>query len=112
MAAEPLFLDSSLLIAASVEPHPSYEAAASFLDRLSRERAVTCISPQVCREFLSVLTRQPVSGKVFSVDDALLALKPWTNASTLLDEDEKVAVELLRLVRQYQVRGRQVHDCN
>lgn len=112
MAVNPIFLDTSLLIAASVEPHPSHEAAASFLDRLSAEGALVCMSPQVCREFLAVLTRQPVAGKPFTVGDALLALKQWTDVSTLLDEDATVAAELLRLIRQYQVRGRQVHDCN
>lgn len=75
MAVNPIFLDTSLLIAASVEPHPSHEAAASFLDRLSAEGALVCMSPQVCREFLAVLTRQPVAGKPFTVGDALLALK-------------------------------------
>lgn len=112
MAADLLFLDTSLLVSASIEPHPSHEAAASFLDRLLREGALTCISPQVCREFLSALTRQPVQGKILSADESLVALKRWTDASTMLDEDETVVAEWLRLVRKYQVRGKQVHDCN
>jgi len=29
-----------------------------------------------------------------------------------MDEDEKVVVELHRLVQRYQVKGKPVHDCN
>jgi predicted nucleic acid-binding protein len=82
-------------------------AQALFLDT-----SLLCISAQVCREFLVVLTRQPVSERVFRLDEALGALQLWTIACRVVDETELVLRELLSLVRQFDVRGKQIHDCN
>jgi toxin-antitoxin system PIN domain toxin len=112
MAADPVFLDTNVLVAATVATHPSHAAAVALLDRLTGEQAPLCISPQVCREFLVVLTRQPVEGRTFTVAEATASLDTWRSAASVLDEDEAVLAELLSLVRARQVRGKQVHDAN
>ncbi len=112
MAADPVFLDTSLLVAASVVQHPGSLAARGYLATLAASQTPTCLSPQVCREFMVVLTRQPVSGRTFSLAEALAALDAWRQACTLLEEDERVVREWLQLVERFQVRGKQVHDCN
>ncbi len=71
-----------------------------------------CISLQVCREFLVVLTRQPVSGRVFALSESLAALEVWLTGCRVLEEDLSVLQECLRLVRRFGVLGKQVHDCN
>lgn len=111
-AVEPVFLDTSLLIAASVGAHPGHEAARQHVASLVAAGSPLCISPQICREFLVVLTRAPVAGRVFTVDEALHALEPWRHACNLLEENERSVVECLTLIEQHQVRGKQVHDCN
>jgi len=73
--AEPVFLDTSLLVAASVRLHPGNQAARTYLAKLAERETPTCISPQVCREFLVVLTRQPVEGRRFTVEEGLAALE-------------------------------------
>jgi predicted nucleic acid-binding protein len=93
--ADPLFLDTSLIIAATVEAHPAHKAASGFVDARVAEARPMFISLQVCREFLVVLTRQPVSGRV--------CLR-WRNRSR--------RSECLRLVKQFDVHGKQVHNCN
>ncbi len=112
MAAEPVFLDTNVLVAASVDAHPSHVAAVALLDRLASEEAPLVISPQICREFLVVLTRQPVEGRTFSTEEALAALDGWRSAATVMEEDEGVLAELLALVRRFQVKGKQIHDAN
>jgi predicted nucleic acid-binding protein len=112
MAADPIFLDTNILVASSVDGHPSHAVASAFLAKLTAERAPLCISPQVCREFLSVLTRQPLEGRTFSVDESLGVIESWRSACTVLDEDVRVLAELLGLVRRHQVKGKQVHDAN
>jgi predicted nucleic acid-binding protein len=64
---EPLFLDTSLIIAATVAAHPGHAPSAAFVDAQVAEGRPLCISSQVCREFLVVLTRQPVSGRIFAL---------------------------------------------
>jgi predicted nucleic acid-binding protein len=40
------------------------------------------------------------------------ALDEWTSISTMLEENDDTVHELLRLIDQHAVRGKQVHDCN
>jgi len=69
-------------------------------------------SPQICREFLAVLTRGPVEGRIFTVDEALSVLDNARAFCAMLHESENVLVELLGLVRRHKVKGKQVHDAN
>ncbi len=112
MDGDHVFLDTSLLVAASVTPHPANLLARAYLGKLKVAHTPTCLSPQVCREFLVVLTRQPIEGQVISVGGALQALDEWKSISLILEDGEEAVAELLRLVEKYQVRGKQVHDCN
>jgi predicted nucleic acid-binding protein len=109
---EPLFLDTSLIIAATVEAHPGHRASTAFIDARVAEGRPMCISLQVCREFLVVLTRQPVSGRVFALPESLAALDVWLTGCRVLEEDSSVLQECLRLIQQFGVLGKQVHDCN
>jgi predicted nucleic acid-binding protein len=81
MAADPVFIDTNVLVAASVSAHPSHGVASAYLARLEADGAPACISGQVCREFLIVLTRQPVAGRVFTADEALAALETTMSVS-------------------------------
>jgi predicted nucleic acid-binding protein len=74
MAADLVFIDTNVLLAASVEGHPSHPVATVLLERLASEGATACLSAQVCREFLGVLTRGPIEGRSFGVDEALEVL--------------------------------------
>jgi predicted nucleic acid-binding protein len=84
--AEPIFLDTSLIVAAAVEEHPSHHPALAYIDRLKALRSPTCISPQVCREFVVVLTRKAIGPRVLPPEEALAALSDWTSSCDLLDE--------------------------
>jgi len=99
-------------VAAAVDVHPSHGVAAAFIARLVAQGSPLCISTQVCREFLVVLTRGPVEGRVFTVDEALSVLAGVRASSVLLYDDEAVLGEVLDLVRKHDVKGKQVHDAN
>lgn len=51
-----IFLDTSLIVAATVEVHPSHALAAAYIDGVVADGGALHISPQICREFLVVLT--------------------------------------------------------
>jgi len=112
MAADPVFIDTNVLVAASVTAHPSHGVASAYLARLEADGAPACINGQICREFLVVLTRQPVEGRAFTTDEALAALGTWLSACVVFEENESVLAELLELVRRHDVKGKQVHDAN
>lgn len=111
-SGDSVFLDTSLLIAATLEVHPSHHVSARTIHRLMSEDARLCISPQICREFLVVLTRQPIRGRRIELEEALATLHPWTVACTVLDELELVHHTCMDLVRRFDVHGKQIHDCN
>jgi predicted nucleic acid-binding protein len=100
----PVFVDTNVLVAASVTAHPSHGVASAYLARLAADGAPACVSGQVCREFLVVLTRQPVEGRAFTVDEALAALETWRSGCAVLDEDDAVLAELLALIRRPTMR--------
>jgi predicted nucleic acid-binding protein len=102
MAADPVFIDTNVLVAASVSAHPSHGVASAYLARVEADGAPACINGQVCREFLVVLTRQPVEGRAFSTDEALVALGTWLSACVVFEENEAVLAELLELVRRHE----------
>ena len=113
MAADSVFLDTNVLVAASAEAHPSHAAAAALVARLVADRVPLVISVQVCREFLSVMTRQPLgAARALTVAEALAALDGWRAPCAVLKEDDAVLAELLELVRKHDVKGKQVHDAN
>jgi predicted nucleic acid-binding protein len=87
--ADPLFLDTSLIIAATVEAHPTHKAASNFVDAWVAEARPMLISLQVCREFLVVLTRQPVSGRTFTLTESLAALEVWLTGCQVSRRDGK-----------------------
>jgi predicted nucleic acid-binding protein len=111
-AEREVFLDTSLIVAATVDLHPAHQSDVMYVDRAVSAGLDLCISAQVCREFLVVLTRQPVSERVFRLDEALEALKVWTTGCRVLEDNGAVLQQLLSLVQDHQVRGKQVHDCN
>jgi predicted nucleic acid-binding protein len=43
-----LFLDTSLIIAATVDVHPAHQVATSYIDKAVSDGLDLCISPQVC----------------------------------------------------------------
>ncbi len=88
MAADPVFIDTNVLVAAAVDLHPSHGVAAAYLGRIAAEGGAVCISGQVCREFLVALTRGPVEGRAFTVDEALSVLDKARSSFAVLDEDE------------------------
>ena len=113
MAAESIFLDTNVLVAASADAHPSHAMASALISRLVAERAPLAISNQVCREFLSVMTRQPLgAARTLTVEEALAALDHWRGACAVFREDETVLSEFIDLVRKHGVSGKQVHDAN
>jgi len=113
MAAEPVFLDTSLIVAASVQSHPAYLSSVSFFSQMAESGKAPCMSLQVCREFMVSLTRAPIGGQVHTTSEALAPLEDWLVAATLLLEDRSVQRHWWeRLVEKYSVCGEQMHDCH
>jgi predicted nucleic acid-binding protein len=112
MAVEPIFLDTSFLVAAMIDAHPGHAASLAYLGELVDEGTPLCASLQVCREFMVAVTRKPIGGHIYTTEEALAVLEDWLQVSALLAEDGTVAKRWEQLMERYRVLGKQAHDCN
>jgi predicted nucleic acid-binding protein len=113
MAADRLFLDTNVLLAATVPARKGHEAAQRVFLQAPRNGVTLLGSGQVLREYLAVATR-PLAANGLGLDPHVAAANADVLASRLeiLPEDASVAFELRRLVRVWGLRGRSVFDAN
>jgi len=110
--AERIFIDTNILIYASIAEAPLHQPALSRLQAYEQTGQELWISRQVLREYLSVLTRPqsftaPIP--IATLSDLIHAL---LDRFQVADETSQVTEQLLVLLNQTTVGGRQVHDAN
>lgn len=71
MAADPVFVDTNILVYNSRPSAPEHLAARSALARIEAEGAPLWISPQVMREYLAVVTRPQVNAPALTMATAI-----------------------------------------
>lgn len=112
MSAEPVLLDTNVLIYAFTEKATHHQAARALLDQAKEESANLVVVPQVVSEFYAVATnpRQMVEARkpheVLEVIRILLELP----GLTLLPTPPDVVTRWLELVNQRPVTGQKIFD--
>jgi predicted nucleic acid-binding protein len=105
------FVDTNVLVYASVEGAPLQEKARSALVRVAREGA-TRISRQILREYLAVVTRSQTWGKPLALAAAVSDAETFANRFQVLEEGQETWAMLCHLSQHCDFAGRQVHDAN
>jgi predicted nucleic acid-binding protein len=106
------FFDTNVLLAATAPGRPHHAAALRELQLGVAHRTVL-LSGQVVREYLAVATRPAAAnGLGLTRADALANVGQIVERAVLLDDDAVVREALLRLLREVECTGRQVHDAN
>lgn len=106
-----VFVDSNVLIYASIAESPFHAAAISAVERLDVEGNVGWISRQVVREYLVHMTRPDVLG-TRAVADLLQQVEMLGRHYEVADENQAVADRLIQLVYDIPVGGKKIHDAN
>ncbi len=110
--ANACIVDTNVLVYSTVSGNPWYQQAREWLAALQLEGRDLCVTTQILREYMVVLTRGDVFDKSFSVDQVLAQIHTLLLDLTVLDEP-LTALELLRkLVQRHQIRGKNIHDAN
>lgn len=113
MAADnPLFLDTNVLIYASVLEAPEHQAVRGFVERHLAQGATLYVSRQVLREYLAVLSRPQSRFQSIPKDTLLQWLAAWHDRCQVLDDTVAVMETLWRLYAETSFGGKQVHDAN
>lgn len=108
----PLFLDTNVLIYASIKEAPEHQTMRGFVEHHLEVGTPLYISRQVLREYLAVLSRPQSSFKNIPQASVLLWLKTWRERCRVLDDTEIVMETLWQLYADIPFGGKQVHDAN
>jgi predicted nucleic acid-binding protein len=110
--AESVFVDTNILVYATIAESPLHEAARSRLQRLRESGADLFCSNQVLREYLVTLTRPGLFPDPPDRQQVLETLEDLRERYTVLPDNELVGAQLIQLMRSVDCAGKQVHDAN
>jgi predicted nucleic acid-binding protein len=82
------------------------------LERLSRSGAELWVSWQVLREYLAVVTRPQVWAAPLAPEIAVARVQTFEQIFRVAEDGPDVTSQLLRLVQEIGVAGKQIHDAN
>lgn len=106
-AADPIFLDTNILVYASVDASPSYHAARDAITAYEASQTPLWISRQVLREYLATLARPHVS---IPITELTAAVRQFEVRFLMAEDGPLVTAQLLTLLEQGY--STQVHDTN
>lgn len=111
MAAERIFVDTNVLLAATDRTRSTHKAATAFLQQSIREGLRLFVSGQILREYLVVATR-PIdrNGLGLPPSQASVNVGLFRECCDLLSENETTARLLVALVKDYDLKGKRIHD--
>jgi predicted nucleic acid-binding protein len=107
-----MFVDTNILVYATQATSPHRDAARNALRRFSVSEARLCLSRQILREYLSVVTRPQLLLKPVPMAEALADIAGFAADFELLEDGPEVGARLVELYRTVRLAGRQVHDAN
>src|SRR5436309_376299 len=111
-AADPVFVDTNVLVFANVASAPLHAAALAALAALHNAGVKVWLSRQILREYLATLTRP----QTFAAPQppAVLAAQVRTFQSLfhVAEDGPAVTAHLLNLLASFPTGGKQVHDAN
>lgn len=112
MDAERCVVDTNLLVYATVSGNPWFQESRRWLTALQDKEIVLCVTTQILREYLVVLTRGAIFETTFTVEEAVNELEALLPSLVVLEETTDTAARLREIIRHHQVRGKQIHDAN
>jgi predicted nucleic acid-binding protein len=111
-AGSAVFLDTNILVYASLRGADFHAAARARLIELENNGAILWASRQVIREFLAVTTRPGTVSPPLASAVLLNVVRQFEAAFQIGDEDAAVTTILLDLLKSRTIQGRQIHDAN
>jgi predicted nucleic acid-binding protein len=112
MAADATFIDTNVLVFATIPASPLHTRAIAALHALAQSGSEGWISRQVVREYLVQLTRPGVLPTALSGPLAAGQAAALLSLYRVADESGPVFRELIALLHRGLAAGKQVHDAN
>ena len=113
MMADKAFIDSNILLRALLPPSGLHQQCDNLIKSLFADAVDIWISGQVIREFLVQVTHpNTTEWPPLSTNAALSRLERFLPSLRVAGETTAVQIELRKLLREYQVMGKSIHDAN
>ncbi len=112
MDAEPLFIDTNILIYANIASAPFHQPALDALTLAQQSGRSLWISRQVLREFISARTRPQTFSKPSAPEIVIERVQYLEEQFLVADDNSLVTEQLLKLLSDFKIGGKQVHDAN
>ncbi|MCP4487957.1 MAG: PIN domain-containing protein [Gammaproteobacteria bacterium] len=111
MDDSPLFIDTNILVYANVIETPFHEQALAAINTAHDAGRTIWISHQVIREYLVTLTRPQVFENLprATVLEQIDQFFKWFQVA---DDTAAVSEQLIKLMGDFKIGGKQVHDAN
>ncbi len=109
---EPSFVDTNILVYASIVASPFHEDSSRILKALWAAGAELWTSRQVLREYLATLSRPQTYRSPLTASELVADVDHFQSRFQIAEDGPAVTAELLRLIEQTPVGGRRIHDAN
>lgn len=109
--AEPLFIDTNTLVYANVAESPYHAQALNAIQTAGQAGRPLWISRQILREYLATMTR-PQAFATLPRETVLQQVIKFVERFKVADDTPAVTQQLLALISNHQIGGKQVHDAN
>jgi len=106
-----LFIDTNVLVYANVVETPFHEQALAAINAAYQANRTIWISRQVIREYLVTMTR-PQAFENLPRATVLEQVGQFTERFEVADDTATVTGQLVKLMKDFQIGGKQVHDAN
>lgn len=107
-----MFLDTNVLVYARFQGAPFHRAARGCLDAAVNGEERACLSWQVIREYLAVVTRTQSWAIPLSMGNAMKDVTLFSSLFHVLQGGPEVMAKLKLLAGNIPFAGQQVHDAN
>jgi predicted nucleic acid-binding protein len=107
-----IFLDTNVLVYANAERAPLHQTALQTIQHLSAGGSELWISRQVLREYLATLSRPQNFSNPLSAAELTTDIRYFQSRFRVAEDSSHVTEQLLTLLQQVTVGGKQIHDAN
>jgi len=111
MDDKPLFVDTNVLVYANIIETPFHEQALAAINKALKAGRTIWISRQVIREYLVTMTR-PQTFENLPKTIVLEQIDLFTKRFEVADDTPTVTRQLVKLLGEFKIGGKQVHDAN
>jgi len=109
---KPLFIDTNILIYANVATAPFHEQALNAIKEAHQTGRPLWISRQVIREFIAARTRPQTFAQPSTAEQIIERVRYLEERFQVADDTSAVTTQLVKLMGEFQIGGKQVHDAN